>query len=341
MCLHRCIVALCVCAVGLAIAPPRAAGGPLDPPAGAVASTGKTLVEVEPRTIVNDANAPGDADSLYQITQPGSYYLAGNITGVAGKHGIEIAASNVTLDLNGFSVNGVTAGGFFSGVAVSGVGLENITVVNGSVRGWEGDGGLDLAGIFGSTNCRVEGVLASKNTLVGIRLGAGCTVTNCSATDNGGDGISVLSGSVVSGCTATANGAAGIRVGTGCIVTDCTSRRNDGDGVRCAFECTIRGNVCTNNGLDGNGAGVHATGNHNRIEGNNCTFADRGVDVDASANIVVGNTCSGNTVNWDIAANNFYGPIINRAGALTAAVSGSGSVASTMGSVDPFANFTY
>jgi parallel beta-helix repeat protein len=341
MCLHRCIVALCVCAVGLTIAPPRAVGGPLDPPAGAVAPTGKTLLEVEPRTAVSAANTPGDDDSLFKITQPGSYYLTGNITGVANKHGIEIASSNVTLDLSGFAVSGVPGGGFFSGITVSGIGLESIAVVNGSVRGWEGEGGLDLLGVFGSTNCRVEGVLASENTRVGILLSSGCTVTNCSATDNGSEGIFVLSGSVVSGCTAIMNGTSGIRVGTGCIVTDCSSRQNNGDGIRCAFECMIRDNVCAGNGNSGSGAGVHAIGGDNRIEGNNCTGADRGVDVDVAGNIIVSNTCANNATNWDIAANNFYGPIVNRVGSLTAAVSGSGSVASTMGSVDPFANFSY
>src|SRR5262245_43481489 len=73
--------------------------GPLDPPPGPITPTHKTLTEVEPRVIVNSTNTPGDADSLYKITLPGSYYLAGNITGVAGKHGIEIASSGVTLDL--------------------------------------------------------------------------------------------------------------------------------------------------------------------------------------------------------------------------------------------------
>ena len=46
--------------------------GPLDPPAGPVTSTYKTLNEVEPRTPINVVNTPGDADSLFKITAPGS-----------------------------------------------------------------------------------------------------------------------------------------------------------------------------------------------------------------------------------------------------------------------------
>ena len=84
-----------------------ALAGPLSPPGGPVASTGKTLTEVEPRIAVNATNTPGTATSLFKITQPGSYYLTGNITGVSGKNGIEIAASGVSLDLTGFDLSGV------------------------------------------------------------------------------------------------------------------------------------------------------------------------------------------------------------------------------------------
>jgi hypothetical protein len=87
-----------VCGGALAVGPLLggavvSVAGPLSPPGGPVASTYKTLSEVEPRTAVSLANTPGDADSLFKITQPGSYYLTGNIVGVAGKHGVEIAAA--------------------------------------------------------------------------------------------------------------------------------------------------------------------------------------------------------------------------------------------------------
>src|SRR5215470_13825947 len=77
--------------------PPVSARGPLNPPAGPVASTYKTLSEVEPRVAINAANTPGDANSTYRIAQAGSYYLTGNLSGEAGKSCIEIDASNVTL----------------------------------------------------------------------------------------------------------------------------------------------------------------------------------------------------------------------------------------------------
>src|SRR5262245_4805347 len=79
--------------------------GPLNPPPGPVASTYKTLGEVEPRIAVNAVNTPGDAQAVFKITQPGSYYLTGNIAGVSGKSTIQIASDHVALDLGGFAIS--------------------------------------------------------------------------------------------------------------------------------------------------------------------------------------------------------------------------------------------
>ena len=374
--------------VGVVIAGMTALAGPINPPVGPVASTFKTLSEVEPRIAINATNTPGDATSLFKITQPGSYYLTGNITGVVGKHGIAIAAggSGVTLDLMGFDLVGVA--GSLDGVSVTVVGLTNIAVVNGSVRNW-GDEGVDLASVGPTNNCRVEGVLASgntgsgisagnastvtncsaylntgngisavsgctisncsayNNTGNGITTGSGCTVSNCSANQNTGTGIIVSSGSsssTVSNCSAFQNAASGISVSTGGTAADCTARFNTLDGIVCNAACMIRGNTCSSNGFNGDGANIHATAGANRIEGNTCTGADRGIDVDAAGNFIIKNTCKANTIDWVIAANNTYGPIIDRRIpspiASTPAVSGT-SAASTLGTTDPNANFTY
>lgn len=87
-------------------------------------------------------------------------------------------------------------------------------------------------------------------------------------------------------------------------------------------------------------AGIHATGSDNSIEGNNCTTSDFGVQMDFAGNVIIRNVCTGNTTDWVIAANNYYGPIINREGAATAAVNGPSSPG-TLASTDPHANFTY
>ncbi len=65
----------------------------------------------------------------YIINQPGSYQLTSNLVVPAGTNGIGIAASNVTLDLNGFTINLLGPN-----IAVYAVGSPSmITVRNGSI----------------------------------------------------------------------------------------------------------------------------------------------------------------------------------------------------------------
>lgn len=247
--------------------------GPLDPPAGAVASTLKTLGEVEPRIAINQANTPGDADSLFQITHAGSYYLTGNVTGVAGKHGIEIASGGVTIDLCGFDLSGVSGMGNFDGVRTLVTSMRNVTLLNGSIRNWGGDG-VDFTFTGGDvTNCRIEGVtangnaacgiragtragivtncIASSNGSVGILVGHGYSVTNCSVSNNTGNGVQAASASSVTGCSATDNAGSGIFIDGGSTAVNCSSSGNGQHGFIANSNCTFT--ACTShfNGFDG------------------------------------------------------------------------------------------
>lgn len=130
--MRRTLIASGVWGIAVSALLAGAARAQLDPPVGPIVKTGKTLSEVEPRIAVNVANTPGDANSLFNITQPGSYYLTGNITGVDGKHGIDINVSGVTLDLNGFDMVGVP--GSLDGIRTPFVGLRGLSVLNGTVR---------------------------------------------------------------------------------------------------------------------------------------------------------------------------------------------------------------
>ena len=320
--------------------------GPLDPPAGSIAPTPGP----EPRIAINETNTPGDADSLFRITQPGSYYLERYVKGVAGKAGIEIVASDVTIDLMGFTLEGVA--GSLDGIGTSETNIFNLTIRNGVIRGW-GEDGVDVPGVA----MLVEKVKAYDNSNQGFRV-VGADLRDCQAFNNSGTGISFFEGSAIN-CTAIRNGGHGISAGPATIVRNCVASYNESSGIDAdsaiVRDCMVRGNqqhgisvssscqVLDNSCEDSFGAGragLFVSGSDNRIEGNNCTNNFYGVRITGSGNFIMKNTCSGNTTNWNFAADNFYSNIVDRSGATTNSVNGSSAV-STLGTVDHTANFTY
>lgn len=212
--------------------------GPLAPPAGPVASTYKTLAEIEPRTAINATNTPGDANSIFRITQPGSYYLTGNMLGQVNKHGIEIAISNVTIDLNGFSLNTFAVG--LDGISTDGVTRASIKVRNGTVFGWSGIG-VRLQG----ANHVVEDVLATGNGGAGITVGTTARVHRCTSQSNGGVGIGCDSG-VISECTAS-NNAGGILANFHSSIVSCVASYNSDFGLSASDGSSITQSVAAYN----------------------------------------------------------------------------------------------
>ncbi len=278
-----------------------AIGGDLNPPAGPIAPTMKTLVDVEPRIAVNSANTPGDANSTFRIAQSGSYYLTGNVTGESGKAGIEIAASDVTLDLGGHALIGV--GGSLSGISAP-ASFARIVVRNGTLRGW-GEMGVSLFG----DNSVIDGVIASGNGTTGLLAdGAGSRIHDCTASSNGGRGIQTRNGGIVEGCVARSNTGDGIFAGgpnQNVSILNCESSANGGDGIEVGNATQVRGNHCGQNGFGAeDGANIHVTGNNNRIESNTCIGADRGLDIDSGDNYVADNVVRGSADNYDIVAGN-------------------------------------
>lgn len=286
----------------------KAQAGPLSPPAGPVAPTPGP----EPRVAINATNTPGIADSLYRITQSGSYYLTGNIVGVAGKHGIEIAASGVTLDLNGFDLIGMTGMGAFDGVRTGASGLINISILNGSVRNWGGSG-VNL-GSLSAFNCRVESVLASGNGVYGIRTGSGGGISNCAsytnafngmevgqgstvsnstAHNNTGRGILTSTGSIVSGCTAFSNTSAGIQTSnTGCIVSGCIAYNNQGNGITINSGSTVVDCIVRFNAGDGIQASSNSVIRNNSCSSNGFNGDGAGIHTTGGGNRIEDNNCT-------------------------------------------------
>ncbi len=107
--------------------------------------------------------------ATWNITKPGKYKLPGNRTANTGD-AIVITASNVTLDLQGYTVS-AAARGTGRGIAVEGA--KNVTIHSGHVSGFSAN-----VAVVDSQNVKVEGVqvvgdnLAPNNgpTEIGILL---------------------------------------------------------------------------------------------------------------------------------------------------------------------------
>ena len=317
-----------------------ASAGSLTPPPGPVAPTMKNLLDVEPRTAIRN-----DFVNITPvvISFPGSYYLAEDILAIHSQHGIEITASNVTLDLNGFTVQGNLEVGSLDGIHVTGV-RTNVTIRNGVVRNFFGDG-VDL----GPTKISlIEQVQATSNGARGIVIADQGIVDRCDASGNGNTGIVTGNKAIVSRCVSTLNALSGIVVGNGSVVSNCAANDNASLGISASLStiehCTATGNdtgiaagdskilTCTasNNTNDGIRGGGYVYGNEcrdngdggivinfadTRVDSNNVTGNVRGIDVVSSSNLIIRNSASGNSdVNYEFAGGNTAGPIVNSAG---------------------------
>ena len=261
------------------------AQGALAPP-GIPAPTMKSLDQVEARIIVNSTNCPGDSTALFIISQPGSYYLTGNISGVSGKDGIAVTAPDVTLDLNGFSLIGVS-GALFGVDALSQ--QPNLTIRNGSLRNWS----TGIAAARGA----IERIQASNNG-TGIAVSKRSTVTNCSASSNTGTGMSA-SDSIVEHCIA-ANNSVGVAVFQS-ILSNCLVELNTTNGINAQGGAYVLENNCLSNSA----AGIISSGGDNRIERNHIVGNATGLQASSGGSVFRENTVQDNTsANYNFAAGN-------------------------------------
>ena len=273
----------------------------------------KSLDQVEARKIINAANTPGDSANQFIISQPGSYFLTDSITGVSGKSGISVTASNVTIDLNGFSLIGVA--GSLYGIRVPGS-VNKLTVRNGVICNWGSEG---LSAYFANTS-RFKEITAYGNSTWGLVIGVGSAIDSCQVLSNGAGstggggmyarfsstitngvaegntthGILTEDGCTISGCTAGdtaqsggANGH-GITTGLGCTVTGSAVRSNAGTGLAVSNECLVSSCAVSNNAL-----GI-TTGNNCNVS--NCTVtSSRGTGISTgSGSMITSCAASGN-----------------------------------------------
>ena len=220
------------------------AQGPLAPPAGPPATSMKTLDQIEPRAAIPKGPVTPVAGPHFTISQPGSYYLTGNIT-VSSGHGININADDVTLDLNGFTISSTAATAEGNAINLNGF-RSRIAISNGNIRGgvtYSGGGVFTNGPGFASgIDCssdpvavRVSGVSVTGMKDKGIYLGGSdsCIVEACTLRFIAGSGIraGVVTDSSVTFCPGStieaarvfnSVGSRSVTAGTGIVTSGAT-----------------------------------------------------------------------------------------------------------------------
>jgi hypothetical protein len=291
----------------------------------------------------------------------------------SGKDGIYINASNVTIDLNGFTIRGQTG----SRNGVYGASVQCVTVRNGRVVSM-GSYGMYIpeSGTL-PQNVVIEDVVVRNCGSAGIQAGSGI-FRNCQSDRNGSIGIFItgFADSIIENCTANGNGSDGINAGHGNItsssakgntgtgislnsgtirhctaaenaveiinyigsVLDSTVANNTTTGIRVNGDCLVRGNSVTANTVRENTIGIQVQNtNGARIENNQIVRMTAGINTLTSDNLIVGNSLRGCTNAVNVAANNRVGTIVTG----TASPAILGNSGGGLGTTDPLANIIY
>ncbi len=209
------------------------AQGSLTPP-GVPATMMKTLDQVEARIPLVDGS-PGVSIGVYgtiTISQPGSYYLTENLTVPTG-NGITINASDVSLDLNGFTIRSTNAATGYKGIEING---SQVSVFNGHIKSgityaddeYSGSGFNDGIYAIGSScvNIFIRDITVSGVNSFGILIVKSNSVVESSlviVAKNGG-----IQAEKVIGCRATTCGANAIE---GEIVDTCIGKSTGFHGI--------------------------------------------------------------------------------------------------------------
>ena len=273
-------------------------------------ATGEALA-VDGVIEINQAKIDASGGFPFTISNPGSYRLTSNLQMPGGASSIgamiSIAADDVTLDLNGFTLFGGSAGG--GGTMIDGGGQSNLAVLNGSLV----DAGADMFfGIDLGARSRVDAVRVVNIQGAGIVLGANCRLTNSTVDSSDTDGVTAgafchVSDNVIQD---TPTGP-GLTVGAQSTVVNNVVSGSASQNIVAGESCTLIGNTASFSESGGilAGAGsvlINNTANNSLLGGNGitcsgCTIAgnvtndndDAGIDA-GSGGTVIGNTANGN-----------------------------------------------
>lgn len=338
------ITALLFVVFAFVSAPALRGQGSLTPP-GAPGPMFKTLLQVEPRTPID--SIPSNSLAAHFINQPGSYYLTTNLNLNGDREGIRVQASDVTIDLNGFTIFGHTNN---VGIVGGMTGIKNIRICNGILSRWAS--AIDF-GTFGTISnvvvedIRVDGGVSGVTNRPGIGVSSASVVRRCNVFGNFGSttiGIEANAGSVIEQCSVF-DGNIGIGLQGRARVENCWVQNASTIGISAPAPSTIRNNhllacgvgisVNSNSWVADNlvdsstSDGIRMTASYNRIERNmvvNSASAYRMGSI-ATTNFLVQNVSQRNVGSYTFVAGSIIGgPIV--------------SVTSNITTTSPWVNFS-
>jgi hypothetical protein len=199
------------------------------------------------------------------ITVQGIYcFTADQAFGMTSGNAIDIQTNNVVLDLNGFKLGGLGAGLGTQATGIHASNRQNITIKNGTIRGFFV--GISLENAGASQGHVVEDIRADQNTYVGIAVGgSGNIVRNNQVVATGG--------STVFGANAAS--AAGINVfgnGPRVLNNDVIDTVKQGTGTAWGiFLTSVTGGLAVNNRITTADVGIDFTGSTGKYR-DNLTF---------------------------------------------------------------------
>jgi hypothetical protein len=198
---------------------------------GAIALLSASAWAVDGQVLINQSTVMSSGGFPYHITQTGSYKLSGNLVAPLNQQAIQIIASNVTLDLNGFNVTCNFDANYprvfqFSclGDGGYGVGASDVSIRNGTVTATQTGGDLDIfhimnaVGFLSSFRLTVEDlhIWASATAAAGTGLNVPVnSIIRHNILSGTGGGINRQCPSLIEGNINTTGGGGG--GGNGCV----------------------------------------------------------------------------------------------------------------------------
>jgi hypothetical protein len=196
-------------------------------------------------TLINQASVIAAGGFPHTISQSGSYKLSGSLINSTMVDAIIIAADDVTLDLNGFTITETASSS--SAITDQGKAHSNVSVHDGVISQASIYGGTAALNLSACTGCFAERLRISTKGF-GISLGnSALASTNVVVSTNVGNGYGIVTGhgSLVIGNTARGFGD-GLIVGLHSTITSNTA--SDGQqGIYAYCPSNLVGNTALGN----------------------------------------------------------------------------------------------